>query len=98
MPPNQMVTTTEYKTWKTGSWAKLNAQAEQGYKHLIHGDKFQYFAEFSSPFVIHKVWRVTIDKVKKFCKDFMARTKKEKGILLSISVTNGLTIMVNLLN
>ena len=37
------------------------------------------FAEFSSPFVIHKVWRVTIDKVKKFCKDFMARTKKEKG-------------------
>ena len=70
---------TEYKTWKTGSWAKLNAQAEQGYKHLIHGEKFQYFAEFSSPFVIDKVWRVAIDKVKEFCKDFMARTKKKKG-------------------
>jgi len=70
---------TEYKTWKTGSWAKLNAQAEQGYEHLIHGDKFQYFAEFSSPFVIDKVWRVAIDKVKRFCKDFMARTKKVKG-------------------
>lgn len=69
----------EYKTWKAPYRSKLNIQSTTGLDHHLKGTEAWYFGKFKPPFELIGLWSVQIDKVKKFCEDFLKRTKVKQG-------------------
>ena len=80
-------TPVEYKTFKTGNWGMLNVEIEHGFEKHLTGTEYWFFAEFNTPFTISRIWKIPVSKVRKFCSDFMKRTKKTEGhIMMNFSV------------